>query len=281
MTVDELRNLQMLQLEMALAARQICDRNNIGYFLIAGTLLGAVRHKGFIPWDDDLDIGMLRSDYDRFIKCAAKELPEKYFLQTFASDPAMGLPFTKVRKIGTRCVENVSSSVGWNQGVFIDIFPFDNVPEGLMRRKLHAFEIYVWKRLLLCRVGFDLLSYDRSFVKVVLYKAVLYPASRLFSRNFLAERLEGCVRRHNETPTKLVVAAGGAYGYKKESISRSWVTEVSELEFEGHQFKCPQSYNDYLFHFYRDYMTLPPPEKRVGGHQIIELNIGHGSGKQS
>lgn len=281
MTIDGIRNLQLIQLEMALTTRQICNRNDIDYFLIAGTLLGAVRHKGFIPWDDDLDIGMLRSDYDRFIECAARELPDDYFLQTFGTDPAMGLPFAKIRKNGTRCVERNSSSVGWHQGVFLDIFPLDNVPDGLVSRKLHSMEIYVWKRLLLCRVGFDLLAYGRSFAKLVLYKAILYPVSNLFSRNFLARRIERSMCRHNGKATKLIVAAGGAYGYTRESINRSWVAELTNLEFEGHQFRCPKAYEHYLTNLYHDYMSLPPPEKRTGGHQIVEIDLGYNQAVKS
>ena len=273
MTVDELRALQITQLEMALRVREICNRNGIAYFLIGGTLLGAVRHKGFIPWDDDLDIGMLRADYDRFLECAARDLPKDYFLQTFSSDSGMGLPFAKIRKQGTRCVEKVSSSVDWHQGVFIDIFPFDNVPNGRLLRILHSLEIYVLKRLLLCRVGFDLLSYGHSLTKLVFYKAVLYPVSHLFTRNYLARRIERCMHRHNGSDTELVVAAGGAYGYEKDSIKRSWVSELVQLDFEGHEFQCPGFYKDYLTHLYRDYMTLPPPEKRQGGHQIVELKL--------
>jgi len=127
--MDEMmEEIHKIQFEMALEVKRICQNHNIEYFLIAGTLLGAVRHKGFIPWDDDLDIGMLRIDYNKFISLAPIEMDKKYVLQTWDTDPGFALPSAKLRKSGTKYIERNSQKANIHNGIFIDIFPFDNAP---------------------------------------------------------------------------------------------------------------------------------------------------------
>lgn len=117
---------QKTMLEILLEVTCICEKENISYWLEAGTLLGAVRHKGFIPWDDDMDIGMTRSDYNRFLAIAPKYLDKKYFLQTKETDPAYPLHFAKVRRNDTLLIETgETGKEPYHHGIFIDIFPFD------------------------------------------------------------------------------------------------------------------------------------------------------------
>jgi lipopolysaccharide cholinephosphotransferase len=161
----DLERLQRHQLQVALHVRNLCERHGIRYFLVAGTLLGAVRHQGFIPWDDDLDIGMLREDYDRFIELAQNELPEDYFVQTYMSDPFMPLPYAKIRVNGTVLREVASRDCQWHSGIFIDIFPFDGVPANQMVRVVHKWSLYFFGRTLLVKCGFDPLGEGSSTVK--------------------------------------------------------------------------------------------------------------------
>lgn len=124
-----LRKVQIEQLELAKEIKRVCEILNIPYFLDAGTLLGAIRHEGFIPWDDDLDMGMLRSAYDKFLKEAPAVLGEEYFLQTWHSDLNYGLPFAKLRKNNTVYKEEAAQNSGAHCGFYVDIFPYDVYPE--------------------------------------------------------------------------------------------------------------------------------------------------------
>ena len=127
MNNEDLRKVQLVQLEIAKEVKRVCDDNNIKYFLTAGTLLGAVRHRGFIPWDDDLDIGMLRKDYDEFCKIAPKHLNSKYCFQTWDT-PLYPFPFGKVRKNGTIFIES-KANTSMDVGIYVDILVYNDASE--------------------------------------------------------------------------------------------------------------------------------------------------------
>ena len=129
MEKELLRKVQLTQLEIAKEIRRVCDENNIRYFLACGTFLGAVRHQGFIPWDDDMDIGMLRSDYEKFCRIAPQKLKPEDCLQTWYTDPNYSLPFGKVLKRNTPYLESKKTRKLKENGFYVDIFPYDYAPE--------------------------------------------------------------------------------------------------------------------------------------------------------
>ena len=122
----ELKVTQQNLLDLMITLDGICRKENISYSLHGGTLLGAVRENGFIPWDDDMDIGMLRADYEKFLNVAKEKLNKKYFLQTWDTDEKFALPFAKIRLNGTKYIEHNSKNVDIHNGIYIDIFPYDN-----------------------------------------------------------------------------------------------------------------------------------------------------------
>jgi lipopolysaccharide cholinephosphotransferase len=269
--INQLEKIHQIQLEMALEVKRICKKHNIKYIIIAGTLLGAVRHKGFIPWDDDLDIGMVRSEYERFIEICKKELKDGYFLQTWESDSGFASPIAKIRKNGTRFVEKNSSAASLHKGIYIDIFPFDNIPTGRLKQLIQNSSTYILKRMLLIRMNYKVWQ-DNEFVKSILYKA-LKVLSSILSVNQIKKILNKNMTAHNNHYSEKVVTFGGSYGYKKESIKKEWLDNLKEIDFENEKLSAPANYIEYLTYFYGDFMTPPPENKRFNRHNIIDISF--------
>jgi lipopolysaccharide cholinephosphotransferase len=268
---DYLPKLHNCQLVIAREIKRICDENNIKYFIIAGTLLGAVRHGGFIPWDDDMDVGMLREDYEKFLKVAKTELGEDFFLQTPETDKNYGLPFAKILLNGTLLVEATAGSNA-KKGIFVDVFPFDVAPQNDADRENHNKKTYFYKRLLLAKLNYNVCA-KNDYVKRAVYFA-LKIMSGFYSHDKLVNKLEGEITRYNNQKTEDIVNIGGAYGYKKETIKADWVRDTVEIPFEDMTISAPVDYIKYLETFYGDYMTPPPEDKRYNRHSVTELDFG-------
>lgn len=261
--------LHKLELDMALEIKRICMMENINYFLIAGTLLGAIRHKGFIPWDDDMDIGMLRQDYEKFINVCPKLLDKKYYIQTMFNDKDYGLTFAKLRLKGTSFVEQFSKNVSKHNEIFLDIFPYDNVPSENLKRKLHSKSIYFKKHLLWSKIGYD--ANPDSASKKVLY-GISNIASKFRSVDSLKKSIQKTLTKYNNSETPFIFT-NGSYRYEKETLKRSWATDLAELPFETEKFMGAKDYDGFLKHLYNDYMQLPPENQR-DKHAVINIDFG-------
>ncbi len=265
LSAEQLMEIKQIEMELFKSFISVCQKLNLKYYLIGGTLLGAVRHKGFIPWDDDIDVGMLREDYEIFLEKGQALLPEGYFLQCGKSDPEYLNCFAKIRNSNTTYLETSVRNRKINHGVFIDIFPLDFYPDNEKKQKL----LLLKKKVLNSRIS--LLYYNerknKSF-KIKLIEAIikfLYPSCRMAVKD--RDKLYKSVKNGS-----FVANHGGAWGIK-EIVPVEWYGEGIFLEFEGLTVRAPIEYDKWLTQVYGDYMQLPPEEKRCPHHYVDVIDF--------
>lgn len=270
MEQEVLKKVQPILLEMLKDIQRVCDENGIRYFLYRGTFLGAVRHKGFIPWDDDMDIAMLRQDYERFCAIAPDKLSKAYCFQNWHTDRDYAHPFGKVRKRGTVYVEAKCRRLPEN-GFYVDIYPIDFAPESpeqqrkLNRKLLHLYRI----KLMKCRY-----TPWKEEERIIWKKRIgylLYQTAALFvSSQWLVKKYEKIALSMPESGVLYEQSALPKVPYFK----RDWCEDLAEYVFEDAAFLGPKDYDSFLSSLYGNYMELPPEDKRENRHQIMELSFG-------
>ena len=256
---EKLKSHQNMMFEMLKEVDRICRKNEITYMLFAGTMLGAVRHKGFIPWDDDLDILMLRSEYERFLQIAEKDLnKEKYYLQKeFSTHWPMF--FSKFRCNGTACIERyIPKDEHTHMGIYIDIFPCDNLYENRIMRKLQFFASKIVIAKSLGRRGYIT---DSKSKRIAIWISQIAPIHLL--KAFV-------VYKQGKTSSMVHTFFGGASKYAKNIYPRNWFCRTVLQQFENGFFPIPEEFDEVLTQLYGDYMT-PLPENKRGQKRHAEI----------
>ena len=256
---ENLKEHQSVMYEMLKEVDRICRKNNITYMLFAGTMLGAVRHKGFIPWDDDLDILMLRREYEKFLKIAEKDLNlEKYYLQKEFS-PHWPMFFSKLRCNGTACIERyVPKDEDTHMGVYIDIFPCDNLHENKIMRKL---QFTASKIVIANSLG------KRGYLTNSKLKKAVILISRIMPTNILKDFVE---YKKGTRFSMVHTFFGGASQYVKNIYPRNWLSQTKTCQFEDGQFPIPVGYDEILTQLYGDYM-IPLAKDKRGAKKHAEI----------
>lgn len=273
-TDEELKRIQAFELECLKAVIAVCEKLDIEYFAVGGTALGAVRHGGFIPWDDDIDIGMTRENYQKFLALAPAHLPRRYHLQTPSDSTTNPYPYAKVRINGTRFVEYCNRTVNMHQGIYIDIFPFDEVPDD---ERLNIRQFKKVQRL----VRFFVLrqSPDVSVEPITLFGKVrscirrnIHRICRLIPYHWLFDKIEKALAANNGTGQK-AVACLFFPTRKTEYLLLTDLYPLREFRFEDIRIFLPGAYKTYLTTHYGNFME-PPPEKERFGHKPYEVYLG-------
>lgn len=271
-TPAQLQKMKELETAMLKAFVEVCGRLSLRYYLVGGTLLGAVRHQGFIPWDDDIDVAMPREDYDIFLREGQQYLPEYMFIQCLATEPAYGANFAKIRDLRTTFVEYSVRKFPIRHSVFIDVFPLDFYPDAPAQQKKMDLQQQIFKRRGRAAVEIPAparhsLIVELGLTAVAALTVLRYPSFRkaLLCREDLHKSVKTGEKWANYC---------GAWG-KKEIMPAEWFGLGSKLTFEGMEVTGPACPHEYLTHLYGDYMQLPPVEKRVGHHyaEFIDLDM--------
>lgn len=260
-----LRKLQLIELHILQEFKRICDKYHIQYFLIGGTLLGAVRHHGFIPWDDDVDVGLLRSDYIKFLQVCKKELSTEYFLQTYESDSGYANIYAKIRLNNTDFPESTNAHCLQHRGIFIDIFPYDYVPKNAWLRRYHRLKLYIISRV--CEIKYDYKFETLSF-KGRIFQILCIILVNFIEKDHAVLSREKLLQKYNENPTGYI----GNWPFSDYPIDL--LNKFTQINFEGIKFYVPNDYHTFLTYAYGDYLTPPPEEQRLPHTNLTTIKFG-------
>lgn len=262
--MDNLRELQIKELEILKEFIEICNKLKLKYFLDAGTLLGCIRHGGFIPWDDDIDVSMPREDYEIFLEKGQEMLPKKYFIQTNTTDKEYTMNFAKVRDSETTFIESTAKNLKINHGVFIDIFPYDKYDS---RKKVRnyinrlLYNLYEMKTLKF----YNLNSKAKNIVAKII-------GGRISVCKLVTKKDKIALKYNNDDSINSLKCY--CYGTAFNIIVDKEIFSNGEIKkFEDIEVIVPKEYDKYLKIIYGNYMELPPEEEREPHHynEIIDL----------
>lgn len=257
----ELADLKAKELDILVKFDRMCKENNLRYFITAGTLLGAVRHKGFIPWDDDIDVVMLRKDFNRLNRVCSKALPEGLFLQDKKNDKGYPFHFDKIRLDNTEVVDPFLEGVNMHKGIYIDVFPVDKCPGN---NKLAQF-MFKWvsttSYALIAKQDKDFdFDYTKKSARMLYHFMIKMP------RGFVIAMRDFVVGIFNVFCSgKKLCTVSGAHGFPRETYKSEWFEEKIMLPFESGEYPAPKGYDSLLTNMYGDYMK-PPEENEKNGH---------------
>lgn len=268
---EDLKILWKKSLDLLLYFQKICDANGLRFFLCGGSCIGAVRHKGFIPWDDDIDVFMLREDYEKlkdvWEKCADTK---RYSYQRTSKTEYTRFQHTTIGDENTCFIKERQKDLDISHSIRIDVIPLDGCPSSRIRRKMQM----LWALLFsLFVVGEPHESHGKflGFISRILLLGFKTPASRYKIWRFAEKQMSKYPIKDCEKVTELCTW----YQYMVNEYPKSAFASSIDMEFEGHMLPVPVGYDVYLKMAFGDYMQLPPPEKRVAKHDVIWYDFDH------
>ena len=259
----DLIELKKVQLKILDYIDKFCKKNNINYWIDCGTLLGAIRHKGYIPWDDDIDIGMLREDYEKFRVLFNKNNTSKYKFHCYENDDNWYYTFGKVLDESTLLYEPDENGQ-IKTAIFVDVFVYDNVPND--QRTIEKMFNYrdIFQKLNYLQVLKKFFTPEKQKYNFIRYPFHLF--MQLFpKRYFVKKGIQNCKKYNDIDCDKVGNFTSVTRMVGDKSIFKSFV----DVEFEGNIYKAPIGYDEWLKSFYGDYMQLPPKEKQVSHHSFV------------
>ncbi len=265
----KLQKLQKAELEILVELDKVCRKHNLRYYIVGGTLIGAVRTGGFIPWDDDIDVSMPREDFDKLLALKG-EFSKEFFLQTHKTEKECNFFYAKLRKNGTYFGEDKFEHTGIHKGIFIDVFPLDYISDRKILQKL-CFKSLSLINAFICSKSktSEFLYENKSLPFIVCFRLIqsVLPLPLLYGLRGLTAKITKMLSNR-----KLVASLAGFHGYPKEIAPFDWWAEGTDIKFEGQTVRAPKEYKTLLTHMFGDYLQLPPVEERVN-HTVADENI--------
>lgn len=267
---EELRRVQLKMLGMLKDIDNVCEKHNIQYFLDFGSMLGAIRHKGFIPWDDDLDIAMTREDFHKFEKIAQEELGENYFVQTPKTDKKYTIYHVplKIRDVHSKIIEHdFSDETEFHQGIYVDVFPIDKTPKG----KIGAFLCDSYCKIMRYQNIVNKKMKDFTLIKKLMY-IILKPIMYIYIRKVKYEtryKIEEKLRSFSKeecTGYQTGLETGLLNKYEKNDLF-----PTMKVEFEEEYFPVPNNWDAVLKEYYGEYMKIPNEEDRTWHSKEVQF----------
>ena len=270
---EALERLQAVLLEVLVAIDELCRKNDITYFIDGGTTLGAVRHGGFIPWDDDIDVAMPAEDYLRFIEIAPRELPAGFSLSTTTQTPGQSALWAKVTKDGTRMIDRDAQMAGCAQGIFADIFPYIRLDADSAKAQRQYRKAIFWQRMsYLHHIArpYRVVTGPHGAIKGLACTLAHHTIARAYTPKAMLGMYQSTFFCENPGPIWTNPSGVKLYEHADETLF-----PVQEIGFAGKSFFAPRDLDTYLHTIYGDYMQVPPPEQRRT-HTPLILDFGDG-----
>lgn len=271
--MNDIDFLHLVDLEIVKEVVKICEKYKLTYYMIGGTMLGAIRHKGFIPWDDDIDLGMPRDDYEKFLEIASAELPSRLKVVNYRNTPQYQYYITRVLDENTKVEETRIGNDSKYTNASIDIFPIDGTPNNSLIRKIYFFRVLFHRALMsLCYKD----SIDRNRKRGKIEKLFLYimeylPIEKITTPYKQKCKIDKLLKSHKVEGAKYIGNIMGAYR-TREIVPADYYGKGKMYQFENMWLRGLDKYDEYLTYTYGDYMKLPPEENRKTHFKIIDLH---------
>lgn len=275
----DLKSLQFNLLQMMQKINEICCQEKIKYFMLGGTFIGAVRHKGFIPWDDDIDIAMDRKNYEKFLSIIEKKLPSNMEL-VYYNEKETNVHWIKIIDKHFKIVEKMDN-IETEQYLFVDIFPFDNVPDSIIKRKIFKLRIYLkGKRLKLAQMLYISEKNNQKFSRKSKEIIVKILKLKILKKYFAIQKVQGqydkLISKYKNKETKLIANLCVNHNFNniyREMFEKEKIGSIVEYDFEDTKLKGIENYDYLLRQTFGDYMKLPPKEERISKHFVKLIDL--------
>ncbi|MBP5592258.1 LicD family protein [bacterium] len=262
LTLEEMQEINKVQLKIFKEFVKVCEKLNLQYYMVHGSLLGTIRYQGFFPFDDDIDVAMPRKDYEKLLKDGQPLLPQKYFIQSCKTEKEYPLAFAKIRDSETAFIQPVMKNFNVNKGIYIDIFPLDFFPENTVVQKVLNFKNKVYTTRINLRMAYE----ERQ----PFYKRTLRWISVLFCPSWEKAVQKRADLYANIKESSKVISVGGKG--KEMGMPVKWFEEGKILKFEDMDVICPIMMEEYMTRIYGDYKTYNPAAKYMKPDGKVEVS---------